>query len=313
VRSSRNERKPDAHSGVADAIGGAAMYPARVAARAWRGHLETAAEDMLSAPEVARVVDRALAGPLPEDLTESLVRHRVVERVVSELAERGELQRLLEEALASPRTLELLDQVLASEAMTRALDKAISGPVRGAMRSQTAGLADQVAGALRHGATAVDERVPQRRAEGRSRFGGVGSRGVALVIDAIVNAVIPATAGAAAGIVASIVGGVEPHWLAGTLLGVGGLIVAAAYFVLFWSTAGQTPGMRLMNVRVRSGRPDGRLSVGRALVRTIGLALAIIPLFVGFVPALFDSRRRALPDYLAGTVVIYDDEPPPPS
>ena len=42
----------------------------------------------------------------------------------------------------------------------------------------------------------------------------------------------------------------------------------------------------------------------------IGLALAIIPCFLGFVPALFDRQRRALPDYLAGTVVVYDDAPP---
>jgi len=34
--------------------------------------------------------------------------------------------------------------------------------------------------------------------------------------------------------------------------------------------------------------------------------LAIIPCFLGFVPALFDRRRRALPDYLAGTEVVYD-------
>jgi hypothetical protein len=49
------------------------------------------------------------------------------------------------------------------------------------------------------------------------------------------------------------------------------------------------------------------LTVARALLRTFGLALAIIPCFLGFVPALFDRRRRALPDYLAGTVVVYDD------
>jgi uncharacterized RDD family membrane protein YckC len=53
---------------------------------------------------------------------------------------------------------------------------------------------------------------------------------------------------------------------------------------------------------------DGvRLGLRRALVRTLGLALAIIPCFLGFVPALFDSRRRALPDYLAGTTVVYDE------
>jgi len=62
-----------------------------------------------------------------------------------------------------------------------------------------------------------------------------------------------------------------------------------------------------MHVRVLSGRSDGRLTVWRAFLRTIGLALAIIPCFLGFVPALFDRRRRALPDYMAGTVVVYDD------
>jgi uncharacterized RDD family membrane protein YckC len=87
------------------------------------------------------------------------------------------------------------------------------------------------------------------------------------------------------------------------------LIVAGGYFVLFWSAAGQTPGMRLMRLRVR--RPDGGgLSFGRAVLRAVGLALAIIPLFAGFLPALFDSRRRALPDYLAGTVVVYHDPAP---
>ena len=61
-------------------------------------------------------------------------------------------------------------------------------------------------------------------------------------------------------------------------------------------------------MRLRARRADGGgISLGRAIVRALGLALAIIPLFAGFLPALFDERRRALPDYLAGTVVVYDD------
>jgi uncharacterized RDD family membrane protein YckC len=307
---SRHERKPpDGHSGVADAIGGAAMFPARVAARAWRGQLETAADDMLSTPEVARIVDRALAGPLPEDLTKSLVRHRVLERVVNELAESGELDRLLGEALESPRTLELIDQLLASEAMQRSLERTLAGPVRAAVQSQSVGLAQEVGAGLRRTAVAVDRKAPPRVADEPPVYAGVASRGVALVVDALAIVTISALVGAALGLIASIVGGIKPDWLAGTLLGADGLIVTFAYFVLFWSTVGQTPGMRLMHVRVRSNRPDGKLSIGRALVRTIGLALAIIPLFLGFVPALIDSRRRALPDFLAGTVVVYDDLP----
>jgi uncharacterized RDD family membrane protein YckC len=43
------------------------------------------------------------------------------------------------------------------------------------------------------------------------------------------------------------------------------------------------------------------------LVRLVGLVLAIGPMFAGFVPVLFTERRRGLPDFLAGTVVLYDD------
>jgi hypothetical protein len=46
-------------------------------------------------------------------------------------------------------------------------------------------------------------------------------------------------------------------------------------------------------------------------VRVVGLAVAIIPFFAGFVPVLFDGRRRGLPDYVAGTVVEYDAGPAP--
>jgi uncharacterized RDD family membrane protein YckC len=64
--------------------------------------------------------------------------------------------------------------------------------------------------------------------------------------------------------------------------------------------------MRLLRLRVLG--PSGRApSLGRSLVRVLGLVLAIVPLFAGFVPVLFTERRRALPDYLAGTVVLYDD------
>ena len=64
------------------------------------------------------------------------------------------------------------------------------------------------------------------------------------------------------------------------------------YFVLFWSVTGQTPGMRAMRLRVvtADGTPP---SLWRAFVRLIGLLLAIVPLFAGFLPVLFDARSGA--------------------
>jgi uncharacterized RDD family membrane protein YckC len=43
----------------------------------------------------------------------------------------------------------------------------------------------------------------------------------------------------------------------------------------------------------------------RSTVRVLWLALCIIPLFAGFLPALVDDRRRGLHDLVAGTVVVH--------
>src|SRR5207244_7915537 len=65
--------KDDEHrAGLADAAGRAALFPARAAARAWRGSIEDLADEVLSSPEIARVVDRALSGPLPEEVARSV-------------------------------------------------------------------------------------------------------------------------------------------------------------------------------------------------------------------------------------------------
>lgn len=301
--------QPDDRSAVAGAIGGAAVYSARVAARVWRGPLEAAVEELLATPEVKRALDRTLSGPLPEELGRLLVRHRVVERVTRELVTSGELERALDATLASPQSQEMIDRVLASEAMKHALERVLAGPeVRSAVASQTASFADQIMGDVREAATGLDSELSLRtRRSEHTQFAGVASRGVALVVDAFAIVAGTAVLGGAAALVASVVGGVKPEWLAQTLLSAATVAIAAGYFTLFWKTAGQTPGMRLMGVRVLSRREDGRLTVGQAMLRTLGLVLAIVPCFLGFVPALFDRRRRALPDYLAGTEVVYDD------
>ena len=88
------------------------------------------------------------------------------------------------------------------------------------------------------------------------------------------------------------------------LLTAGWIVLAGGYFVLFWSSTGQTPGMRLQRLHVRAG--EGAPSVGRSIVRLVGLAVSIAVLFLGSVPVLFDGRRRGLADFLAVTAVEYD-------
>jgi uncharacterized RDD family membrane protein YckC len=304
--------KDDEHrSGLADAAGRAAFFPARAAARAWRGPLEEAVDEVLSAPEIARVLDRALAGSLPEEIARSLVRHRVLERIAAELATSGELERLVNAALASPQTLELTDNVLASDQTQRALGHVASSPeLRDAIARQTTGLAEEVVGGVRASAARLDDRAEQivRRSKRSERpiYGGVATRAIALAADAAITIVLFMSVVGIAALVASLVGGLRPEWLVGALLASGWMLIAGTYFVLFWSSAGQTPGMRLLRVRVRGPSGDSP-SIGRSLVRLVGLVLAIVPMFAGFIPVLFTERRRGLPDFLAGTVVVYDD------
>ena len=149
-------------SGLTDAAGRAAFYPARAAARAWRGPIEEAVDEVLSAPEIARVIDRALAGSLPEELARSLARNRVLERVVAELAASGELERLITAALGSPRTLDLTDRVLASDETQRALRHVASSPeLRDAIARQTSGLTEELVGGLRVSTARLDDRAEQ--------------------------------------------------------------------------------------------------------------------------------------------------------
>jgi len=126
---------------------------------------------------------------------------------------------------------------------------------------------------------------------------------VALGTDAALAHLLVLVPAAFVWLIASLFGGLHGGWVTDTLLGVGWFVIVTAYFVGFWTVLGQTPGLRLVGVRVvdHHGRSP---SVLRSIVRFIGLALAVIPLFAGFLPVFFDRRRRALQDYLAGTDVV---------
>jgi uncharacterized RDD family membrane protein YckC len=138
-------------------------------------------------------------------------------------------------------------------------------------------------------------------------YAGLATRAVALAVDVAIAQVIVFAGGAVLALVASLVGDLQFGTLERILAALAWVTVVGFYFVLFWSTAGQTPGMRLMALRVLDRR-GGHPSVGRSIVRLVGLALCIIPLFAGFLTVLVDDRRRGLHDLLAGTVVVYVED-----
>jgi len=292
------------------------------------------------APAAEQTVDELLAGPLPEIIGRSIGEHRVIERIVAEAAETDDFAKSIIAALESERTAEVVRDVLASPAAGRLLaqvvesglnpeltDRVLQSPefqralrgllanpeVRHALTRQSSSLATEAADGARVRAVRLDgkaesgpRRLFRKQARTTTTYGGVATRGFALAVDAALIGLVFLVGSALIGLVASLVGHLRPQWLVGVLLGSGYLLVSILYFVGFWSTAGQTPGMRLMRVRVvtRAGSPPG---VVRACVRLVGLALAIIPCFAGFLPVLVDDRRRALQDFIARTFVVYDE------
>jgi uncharacterized RDD family membrane protein YckC len=309
----------DEPDGIAARLGRMALGPARAAARSGREALTGEAE---------RAVEGMLSGPLPEAVARQLVEHHVVERALAESLEtmtahrdepnpeRERLARAVEQALAGPafeqRATDIAERVVQTEGFKRALSATLESPeIRSALARQTAGFGAEIAASLRGRLRRLDDQAESaaHRALGRrpagaaSAFGGVATRGLALVVDLLlVHAVYMLAAGSVA-LIASLAGSLRSGWLDGAIAAAAWAVVAVGYFVFFWSTTGQTPGMRLMRLRVLAGSAGAPPSVWRSLVRFAGLILAILLLFLGFVPVLFDGRRRALQDYLAGTAV----------
>jgi uncharacterized RDD family membrane protein YckC len=304
---SEDEERP---SRLAATAGRLAFFPARVAARASRDQLASTPDDVL-VPELARLIDRAFATSLPEEVVQAAVRHQVVDRVVAELVASGALDRAVKDALASPRTAELTDAVVRSEPMRRAIREVVESPeMRAALARQTTGLAEELVGSIRARAVQLDDRVEQavrrRPRTAPTPFAGAATRAAALGVDAAVILLIFVSLAALVALIASLVGTLRPQWLVGTLLAAGWALLAGGYFVMFWTGTGQTPGMRLLRLRV-VGREGRAPSLGRSILRFVGTLVAIVPFFAGYLPVLFDDRRRGLPDLLAGTVVVYED------
>ena len=118
-------------------------------------------------------------------------------------------------------------------------------------------------------------------ADGPGSLASFSTRAVAFVVDALGSALI-------AGL-----------FTAPDLPGNWALVAFAVVTVLTLALLGQTPGMRLLGLRLAHPRPGQRLAPWRAVVRT-GLLCLLVPAL------LVDADGRGLHDRLTGTAVVKD-------
>ena len=275
-----------------------------------RSRLQDAAVGIAASPQTSRTLDRALTEAVSDEAIEALSRR---------LLESPAFERVIRDAAGSALAHELVDDAIRSPEMQRAIEDAIAGPVRGALGHQTKTLSSEVTGRLADAAARSDDAIERgiRSARGRQprtfeagapHYGGLSARGVAGLVDLALANVLVLAVGALVGAVGTLLGVSLPGVLVAVLAGAGWMLFLACYATLFWSTAGQTPGMRV--TRLRLAGPDGAPpGVGRALLRFVATVVALAPFGAGFVPVLFDRRRRALQDFAARTVVVRDERP----
>ena len=132
-----------------------------------------------------------------------------------------------------------------------------------------------------------------------ANYGGFWIRVVAYIIDFIILAVVsgivdaifrvnPTNAGQGAYSVASLLN----------------LVIDIAYFSYMWSQQGGTLGQRVFKLRVVDANTGQRITIGKALLRWVGLFVSFLVCFVGVIWVAFDGRKQGWADKIAGTLVL---------
>lgn len=110
---------------------------------------------------------------------------------------------------------------------------------------------------------------------------------------------------------AIFIDGIILGFITGLLVGAGretggglSIVIHLIYYWFFWTRwDGQTPGKRLMGLRVV--KMDGsRLSDTDALIRAVGYYVSAMVMGLGYFWALFDEHKRTWHDLMAGTIVV---------
>ena len=123
-------------------------------------------------------------------------------------------------------------------------------------------------------------------------YASLVKRGVALFVDAFIVCILVLTAA----LLVELVLGAKSR-----LISLGLLV---AYFAGFTPTKWQaTPGKHVLGLKI-TGLAGERIGVGRSLLRFAASLLSIAVFGLGYAVSVWNGRRQALHDLLAGTVVV---------
>lgn len=242
---------------------------------------------------------------------------RAVDRNVDRALQSDAAERAVERALESDSVKRAWSKVLESEEAQKLVERVAEAPeVRSAITSQGVGLLEDVRRSARKAARRIDDGADRiarrllrrpRRAE-RPIYAGGGTRGLAIVLDALIlNGILLLISTLLATLISSLFS-LEGDAAAVTIAfgAVAWFVAACLYLAIFWTFAERTPGMTFFGLRILSDS-GGRVPPGQDLRRLFGFVLSALPFGLGFAGVLFEERRRGWQDRFARTVVVYAD------
>lgn len=279
--------------------------------------VERALVRVLESPAAEASMDRMLAS---EELEKALLRvldSELVDRVWERLLASDEAQKLVERIAGAPE----IRQAIASQGIglvsdvgrqvRRLTDHLDDGLERLARRVTRSGRVDSAEGIEASAQGGTSGRHATEGAEGDEALPrqsiGLITRGLAALLDAaILNGIfllVTALVGFALSALFEMDGASAPVIVFGAGFW---LIFGGLYLLTFWSLAGQTPGMRLLSIRIeREG--THRLGWRCSWRRLIGVGISVVCLGIPFLRALTDPEARTFHDRLAGTRVVSFD------
>ena len=311
---SRRDRQP--RSSLADTAGRVAFFPARAAARSWRGPLEEAADEVLSAPGdrprprpglcgVAAGRDRVLARPPPRRRAHRRGARRQrgagASRHVG--ARDGADARADGQGAREPETQRVLRHVASSPELRHAIARQTTEPLRRGDRGR-ARLGRQArrtgpsrivgrparSGRVRRGPESRRARLRSRRMQPLTIVLFMSVVGVAALVDVVGGRTSPSVARG------------RPARSRGWLL--------ARRHVLrpLLERGGSDTGDAAAGACALPAPEVEPCRSGGLVVRLVGLLLAIVPFFAGFLPVLFTvASTRACRTSWQAPSWLYDD------
>jgi uncharacterized RDD family membrane protein YckC len=82
-------------------------------------------------------------------------------------------------------------------------------------------------------------------------------------------------------------------------------IIMGVIMMAFWIYKSATPGKMIFGMEIVDAKTLGKPTKMQLFLRYIGYFVCTFTLGLGFLWIIFDSKKRGLHDYMAGTVVIY--------